>query len=67
MEDSELQFKEKTKDLINFYNQISLAEDIALLDQLSDGRVDVGIGRGIYGREEINMKKEEDMKEKEKK
>jgi alkanesulfonate monooxygenase SsuD/methylene tetrahydromethanopterin reductase-like flavin-dependent oxidoreductase (luciferase family) len=28
-----------------------MAEDVALLDQLSKGRVEVGIGRGIYGRE----------------
>ena len=36
--------------IITFHNPIRLAEDIATLDQLSKGRVEVGIGRGIYGR-----------------
>ena len=49
--------------VITFHNPIRLAEDIALLDQLSGGRVDVGIGRGIYGREAINMNKEADLKD----
>ena len=49
--------------VITFHNPIRLAEDIALLDQLSNGRVDVGIGRGIYGREAINMNKEADLKD----
>ena len=35
--------------VITFHNPIRLAEDIALLDQLSNGRVEIGIGRGIYG------------------
>ena len=34
--------------VITFHNPIRMAEDIALLDQLSKGRVEVGIGRGIY-------------------
>ena len=49
--------------VITFHNPIRLAEDIALLDQLSNGRVEVGIGRGIYGREAINMNKEADLKD----
>ena len=49
--------------VITFHNPIRLAEDIALLDQLSGGRVEVGIGRGIYGREAINMNKEADLKD----
>ena len=36
-----------------FWNPIRAAEDIALLDQLSNGRVEAGVGRGIYGRESI--------------
>ena len=48
--------------VITFHNPIRMAEDIALLDQLSKGRVEVGIGRGIYGREAINLNKEADMK-----
>ena len=33
------------------------------MDQLSNGRVEVGIGRGIYGREAVNMNKEADLKD----
>ena len=33
------------------------------LDQLSNGRVEVGIGRGVYGREALNMNKEADLKD----
>ncbi len=46
--------------VITFHNPIRLAEDIATLDQMSKGRVEVGIGRGVYGREAINMNKEAD-------
>ena len=35
--------------VITFHNPIQMAEDVALLDQLSKGRVEVGIGRGIMG------------------
>ena len=49
--------------VITFHNPIRLAEDIATLDQMSKGRVEVGIGRGVYGREAINMNKESDLKD----
>ena len=49
--------------VITFHNPIRLAEDIAFLDQLSEGRVEIGIGRGVYGREAINMNKEADLKD----
>ena len=49
--------------VITFHNPIRLAEDIAFLDQLSEGRVEVGIGSGVYGREAINMNKEADLKD----
>ena len=49
--------------VITFHNPIRLAEDIAFLDQLSEGRVEVGIVRGVYGREAINMNKEADLKD----
>jgi len=49
--------------VITFHNPIRMAEDIALLDQLSKGRVEIGIGRGIYGREAINLNVEADMKD----
>ena len=49
--------------VITFWNPIRLAEDIAALDQFSKGRVDVGIGRGVYGREAIHMNVEADLKD----
>ena len=49
--------------VITFHNPIRLAEDIAMLDQMSNGRVEVGIGRGVYGREAINMNVEADLKD----
>lgn len=41
--------------IITFWHPLRLAEDLALLDQLSGGRVEVGIGRGLYGREALNL------------
>ena len=48
---------------ITFWNPIRLAEDIATLDHLSDGRVEVGIGRGVYGREAVHLNVEADLKD----
>ncbi|MBB3053155.1 alkanesulfonate monooxygenase SsuD/methylene tetrahydromethanopterin reductase-like flavin-dependent oxidoreductase (luciferase family) [Prauserella isguenensis] len=41
--------------IVTFWNPMRLAEDIAMLDQLSRGRVEVGVGRGLYGREAMNL------------
>jgi alkanesulfonate monooxygenase SsuD/methylene tetrahydromethanopterin reductase-like flavin-dependent oxidoreductase (luciferase family) len=41
--------------IITFWHPLRLAEDIAMLDQLSGGRIEVGIGRGLYGREALNL------------
>ena len=49
--------------VITFHNPIRMAEDIAMLDQMSNGRIEFGIGRGIYGREAINMNVEADLKD----
>ena len=49
--------------IITFWNPIRIAEDIALLDNLSNGRVEAGLGRGIYGREALNMNEDADMKD----
>ena len=35
----------------NLHNPIRLAEDTATVDVLSNGRLDVGFGRGVYGYE----------------
>ena len=49
--------------VITFHNPIKLAEDVAMLDQMSKGRIEFGIGRGVYGREAINMNIEADLKD----
>ena len=49
--------------VITFWNPIRLAEDIAALDHLSKGRVEVGIGRGVYGREAVHMNVEAYLKD----
>ena len=41
--------------IIPFWNPIRLAEDIALLDQFSGGRVELGVGRGNYRVEALNL------------
>lgn len=41
--------------IITFWHPLRLAEDIGLLDQLSDGRVELGLGRGNYGLEGLNL------------
>jgi len=49
--------------IIPFWNPLRVAEDIAVLDQMSKGRVEVGLGRGVYGREAIHMNLEADLKD----
>ena len=43
--------------IITFGDPVRAAEDIALLDQLSNGRVEAGVGRGIYGRRSIKYER----------
>jgi alkanesulfonate monooxygenase SsuD/methylene tetrahydromethanopterin reductase-like flavin-dependent oxidoreductase (luciferase family) len=38
-----------------FWHPLRLAEDLALLDQLSNGRLDIGVARGIQRREAANF------------
>jgi alkanesulfonate monooxygenase SsuD/methylene tetrahydromethanopterin reductase-like flavin-dependent oxidoreductase (luciferase family) len=38
-----------------FWHPLRLAEDLALLDQLSKGRLDIGVARGIQRREATNF------------
>jgi alkanesulfonate monooxygenase SsuD/methylene tetrahydromethanopterin reductase-like flavin-dependent oxidoreductase (luciferase family) len=51
--------------VITFWHPLRLAEDIAMLDQLSGGRVEVGLARGLYGREAANLNSLADPKNQE--
>ena len=51
--------------IVTFWNPIRLAEDIAMLDHMSGGRVEVGLGRGLYGREALNLNKAADTRNEE--
>ncbi|MDE0699371.1 MAG: LLM class flavin-dependent oxidoreductase [Acidimicrobiaceae bacterium] len=41
--------------IITFRNPLQVAEDVAMLDHMSGGRVEFDVGRGIYPRETLNM------------
>jgi len=41
--------------IVTFRHPIQLAEDLAMLDHMSAGRLEVGVGRGVYPRETVNM------------
>jgi alkanesulfonate monooxygenase SsuD/methylene tetrahydromethanopterin reductase-like flavin-dependent oxidoreductase (luciferase family) len=43
---------------VTFWHPLRAAEDIALLDQLTGGRVEIGFGRGNYGLEALNLNPE---------
>ena len=49
--------------IATFWNPIRLAEDLAFLDNLSNGRVEAGLGRGVFGKEAIHMNIEADLKD----
>lgn len=46
--------------IVTFWHPLRAAEDIALLDQLSGGRVEIGFGRGNYGLEASNLNPDAD-------
>ena len=43
--------------IITFWHPLRFAEDLAMLDHMSNGRVECAFGRGIYGREAVNLNK----------
>ena len=49
--------------IITFWHPLRLAEDVAILDQMTRGRIDVGIGRGIYHRESVHLNKAADVRD----
>jgi alkanesulfonate monooxygenase SsuD/methylene tetrahydromethanopterin reductase-like flavin-dependent oxidoreductase (luciferase family) len=51
--------------IATFWHPLRLAEDLAMLDQLSGGRVEVGLGRGLYGREALNLNRLADPRDQE--
>ncbi|MFP5021847.1 LLM class flavin-dependent oxidoreductase [Pseudonocardia phyllosphaerae] len=51
--------------IVTFWNPMRLAEDIAMLDQLSRGRAEVAVGRGLYGREAMNLNPTADPRDQE--
>lgn len=48
--------------VITLRHPIQIAEDIAMLDHMSGGRVEFGVGRGIYPRETVNMNPSADVR-----
>ena len=46
--------------IVTFWHPLRAAEDIALLDHLTGGRVEIGFGRGNYGLEASNLNPEAD-------
>jgi len=47
--------------IITFWNPVRVAEDIAMLDHMNNGRTEVAVGRGIYGREALQLNKAADV------
>ncbi|MDX1431224.1 MAG: LLM class flavin-dependent oxidoreductase [Gammaproteobacteria bacterium] len=43
--------------IITFWHPLRFAEDLAMLDHMSNGRVECAFGRGLYGREALNLNK----------
>jgi alkanesulfonate monooxygenase SsuD/methylene tetrahydromethanopterin reductase-like flavin-dependent oxidoreductase (luciferase family) len=41
--------------IITHWHPLRLAEDLCMLDQLSGGRLEIGVGRGNYGLEALNL------------
>ena len=43
--------------IITFWHPLRAAEDLAMLDHMNGGRSEIAVGRGIYGREALQLNK----------
>jgi alkanesulfonate monooxygenase SsuD/methylene tetrahydromethanopterin reductase-like flavin-dependent oxidoreductase (luciferase family) len=43
--------------IVTFWHPLRVAEDLAMLDHMNNGRTEIALGRGIYGREAIQLNK----------
>ena len=43
--------------IVTFWHPLRVAEDLAMLDHMNGGRTEVALGRGLYGREALNLNK----------
>jgi alkanesulfonate monooxygenase SsuD/methylene tetrahydromethanopterin reductase-like flavin-dependent oxidoreductase (luciferase family) len=43
--------------IITFWHPLRVAEDLAMLDHMNNGRTEVALGRGLYGREALQLNK----------
>ncbi len=43
--------------IVTFWHPLRAAEDLAMLDHMNGGRTEVAVGRGLYGREALNLNK----------
>lgn len=48
--------------IITFWHPLRFAEDLAMLDHMSGGRIECALGRGIYGREALQLNKMADTR-----
>ena len=48
--------------IVTYWHPLRIAEDLAMLDHMCDGRTEIGLGRGIYGREAIQLNKAADTR-----
>lgn len=48
--------------IITFWHPLRFAEDLAMLDHMSGGRIECAVGRGIYGREALQLNKMADTR-----
>ena len=48
--------------IVTFWHPLRVAEDLAMLDHMNGGRTEIALGRGIYGREAIQLNKAADTR-----